>query len=102
MPDTVHRFTRDKLSSLSGFYAVHSKLNLSHHSNFTDILEKGQQLCSRLWNNSSFASETGKYGEGFCFQVPYMVIEDTFGLQTGGGGIYVDKLQQTGNNICSN
>ncbi|OWM65431.1 probable apyrase 7 [Punica granatum] len=58
--------------ALSGFFAVHSKLKLKQEANFTDVLEKGQQLCSRLWKNSSSASENRNYGERFCFQVPYI------------------------------
>lgn len=68
--------------ALSGFFAVHSKLKLSQEANLTDVLERGQQLCSRLWKNLSFASENVNYGERFCFQVPYMasLIDNTFSL----------------------
>lgn len=58
--------------ALSGFFVVYNQLNLFSTVNLTKIQEKGQQLCSQLWDVSSSNSENHYYSGQYCFQVPYM------------------------------
>ncbi|XP_048136358.1 probable apyrase 7 isoform X1 [Rhodamnia argentea] len=75
--------------ALSGFFAVYSKLRLGNRANFTRLLEKGHQLCSKSWINSSHITEHGNYGGQFCFQVPYLASLIDEALHVGNRDIIV-------------
>lgn len=72
--------------ALSGFFVVHTMLNLSQRANMTEIWERGQQLCLR--SDAHFVSISGNSARQYCFSVPYLasLIED--GLCLGDAEIY--------------
>lgn len=57
-------------------------LNLSPRANLTQLLERGQQLCSRSWADLKRISGNRNNAEQFCFRVPYLasLIEDALCL----------------------
>ncbi|PIA61807.1 hypothetical protein AQUCO_00200062v1 [Aquilegia coerulea] len=58
--------------ALSGFFAVYNVLNLNPSANLTNILKRGQELCSRMWFDLKMIPGNEKYAGQFCFNVPYL------------------------------
>ncbi|KAI9087549.1 hypothetical protein K1719_030419 [Acacia pycnantha] len=71
-----------RFHALSGFFLVHSKLNLNPRANITKVWESGKHLCSALWAGLSSISDNPNYAGQFCFRVAYMasLIEYTLHL----------------------
>ncbi|XP_058091898.1 probable apyrase 7 [Magnolia sinica] len=67
-----------RFHALSGFFAVYNMLNLNPKANITELMERGQQLCSRSWNDMERTYGTRFYMEQSCFRVLYLasLIED--------------------------
>ncbi|XP_059657916.1 probable apyrase 7 isoform X2 [Cornus florida] len=71
-----------RFHALSGFFAVYNLLNVSPRANLTKIWEKGQQLCTRSWVDSSSIPGNKNYTGQYCFKVSYLasLIEDALCL----------------------
>lgn len=71
-----------RFHALSGFFAVYNMLDLAPIANLTKIWEKGQQMCSKSWPDSSNTSGNQNSIGKYCFRVPYMasLIEDALCL----------------------
>jgi apyrase len=71
-----------RFHALSGFFAVYNMLDLAPIANLTKIWEKGQQMCSKSWPDSSNTSGNQNNLGKYCFRVPYMasLIEDALCL----------------------
>lgn len=68
--------------AFSGFFAVYNLLEMHPEDNITEFLVRGQQLCSRSWEDIKRNCRTRNYMEQSCFRVPYLLslLQDGFCL----------------------
>ncbi|XP_038894714.1 probable apyrase 7 isoform X2 [Benincasa hispida] len=81
--NTVVVIPTTRFHALSGFFAVYQALNLSTRANWTNIWERGLELCSASeadMMRSISANQSSLWQ--YCFQLPYMasLIEDALCL----------------------
>ncbi|KAJ9140293.1 hypothetical protein P3X46_030957 [Hevea brasiliensis] len=71
-----------RFHALSGFFAIYNTLDLVPRANLTKTWERGEQLCSQSWGDSSNISRNQNYFGQYCFRVPYVasLLEDALCL----------------------
>ncbi|RWR73016.1 putative apyrase 7 [Cinnamomum micranthum f. kanehirae] len=68
--------------ALSGFFAVYNMLKINPEESTAEFMLRGQQLCSRSWEDIKRNYITRNYMEQSCFRVPYLLslLQDGFCL----------------------
>ncbi|XP_068638712.1 probable apyrase 7 [Aristolochia californica] len=79
---TTFSYMVSRFRALSGFFAVYSTLNLNPKVNLTELLVRGEELCSRPWEDLGDIYKTRHYAEQSCFRMPYLayLLEDALCL----------------------
>ncbi|KAG9449817.1 hypothetical protein H6P81_009782 [Aristolochia fimbriata] len=82
LTQTTSSYIVSRFHALSGFFAVYSTLNLNPKVNLTEFLVRGEELCSRSWDNLRNIYKTQHHAEQSCFRMPYLVylLEDALCL----------------------
>lgn len=59
--------------AMSGFFVVFKFFNLSSAASFNDVIEKGQEFCSKTWQDAKKSVVPQPFIEQYCFRAPYVV-----------------------------
>lgn len=62
-----------KFYAMSGFFVVYRFFNLSSDAVLDDVLEKGQEFCSKSWKIAKKSVRPQPFIEQYCFRAPYVV-----------------------------